>query len=1163
MSNESSAHVSDGSLETKETKLIRDTPASLDSFGAHGRVASAISNMINTEDGGIAISLEGTWGSGKSTVVNLLDKQTTEQLFIFDAWSHEGDPLRRVFIESLIEYCLPKMASENVDKWAEIKNELTKKVRTIETNTTPKSPISTALAIGYAAGLPIAVLLLGLAVKSGSALAWWEWIMCAYVLTPLPYCLYTAANLYRIKSKHNHSRFTDKQLGFFDFFQHKSSQIVTNNSVETVDTTSIEFQTYFTRLMDDYLGGADERQIVIVLDNLDRLPESSALSLWSTLRVFMECWESRDKYNWANRSWLLVPYDRTAVRHLWKNQDIGSTDGTSAGAKESIPGTPAAFLDKTFQIRYEIPPLISADWKEYLLSLLKQAFPDHDKIDEQHKTYRISALLAEEKGRPPTPRHMKLFVNDIGALRRQFHDRFPLHHLAYYAILKRQGESIRFGLLNGTIPEDKYKYILGEDVVDSLAAVCFNTLEVSHALDLLLAPSIHGALKAGDTQKLNSLAMRRGFWDVAETAIVDAPTLWHGDQAIASIAMSTLLASDIATLQTTAAISTIPQFIDSIMDNTQWESLDENVAKGMSDSMYLLDNERHSNRICQVISNIEIPDVAKTVAEIPESIKEWVGNLVNVLKTCIKLERTSSVKRLSTGASNRSLICVYAELSRHPELKEVWRNIAPVVVNGQLMIEIYPAVSQPYWTDLEADAVKFLADSGVKAPWSGLIDAIKSALGSAEHIPSELVGRMIDTLKSVRVKNASEKVCNYLATEGYLFHHLYRCRDKSEHKTAARIVYEIAMHTNPTSAPKTVGDSLAGHKWLGEIISTPQEYKYLISELMKIGPVDTGDGFLSKMLNCGESTDKFVAMCYSELIDADEVPSRTSSAHLRKNWKAIRRAVDVSDNCGYEDIISAYIGGTDLVEQLQAGNLDLQEVDLHDDLVRYELDVPQEYIEWLINQLTEVDVGEWVSSVHDSDTRSLLEILSSLHNKKQECKMGSNFQTALVDLANEIISGKWNGGIGDDHWDAMVKSIPEASLVVLGKKVLDNINVANIEFSREIYFKRYGNIIASVSKCSDQENVVRLVFLPIIEEESVAGSQWIAEQLGEAECMGTYNKSDIEDREHFKLVVTEKMKQDDDVFKPVICKIAQLLNIELPIVGSDTNGNGEQLGDGK
>src|SRR5262245_5937401 len=90
--------------------LIPDIPASEDEFGVHENIANSIVDLVMTEDGGRTVSIEGKWGSGKSTIINLIRKKfsdnPTKLVFLFDAWTHQGDPLRRTFLETLIAFLI-------------------------------------------------------------------------------------------------------------------------------------------------------------------------------------------------------------------------------------------------------------------------------------------------------------------------------------------------------------------------------------------------------------------------------------------------------------------------------------------------------------------------------------------------------------------------------------------------------------------------------------------------------------------------------------------------------------------------------------------------------------------------------------------------------------------------------------------------------------------------------------------------------------------------------------------------------------------------------------------------------------------------------------------------------------------------------------------------
>jgi hypothetical protein len=130
-----------GEDEPCPTKLVSDLPSEIDSFGAHSRVASSIADMFSSEDGGKTIGLEGGWGSGKSTVVRLLSNQllasNTIAVQLFDAWAHQGDPLRRTFLESLIRNMTTRGWIDK-PKWTVRLEELARRRKVTETKNIPR-----------------------------------------------------------------------------------------------------------------------------------------------------------------------------------------------------------------------------------------------------------------------------------------------------------------------------------------------------------------------------------------------------------------------------------------------------------------------------------------------------------------------------------------------------------------------------------------------------------------------------------------------------------------------------------------------------------------------------------------------------------------------------------------------------------------------------------------------------------------------------------------------------------------------------------------------------------------------------------------------------------------------------------------------------------------
>jgi hypothetical protein len=139
------------------TRLLDDDPAIRDAFGdekgngPHERLAIAIAELVTAVDepGGKILGIEGKWGAGKTTVVNLLRKiveaKTGFAFLSFDAWAHEGDPLRRTFLESLSTQ-LQNYKWVDATAWNKRREELSGR-RRVETSTNSSKPTTLAKAL--------------------------------------------------------------------------------------------------------------------------------------------------------------------------------------------------------------------------------------------------------------------------------------------------------------------------------------------------------------------------------------------------------------------------------------------------------------------------------------------------------------------------------------------------------------------------------------------------------------------------------------------------------------------------------------------------------------------------------------------------------------------------------------------------------------------------------------------------------------------------------------------------------------------------------------------------------------------------------------------------------------------------------------------------------
>ena len=272
----------------------------------------------------------------------------------------------------------------------------------------------------------------------------------------------------------------------------------------------------------------------------------------------------------------MIPYDRLAIPRLWAPMtEVDSEDEESATqASEDSAGS---FLDKTLQVTFMVPPPVPSDWRKFLIELLSEAFPTHKDFDPVYSVFSLHCPRPD-----PTPRELKLFVNGIGALHRQWQDDYPLSHMAYCFLMRRRpGRDFRQDLVDGHIPDAPSRTVLGANAVESLAVFLFN-VESRRAMELLLSARITNALTDETGESLKGLAETHpdGFWTVLRALVDRNETHWDTTAGLCSSAIS-LRSSSLTFDQGDGAI--VAQSIwQHAVQLESWEPLSVQVQNGLA-----------------------------------------------------------------------------------------------------------------------------------------------------------------------------------------------------------------------------------------------------------------------------------------------------------------------------------------------------------------------------------------------------------------------------------------------------------------------------------------------------------------------------------------------------------------------------------------------------
>lgn len=505
-------------------KLLREEADDKDAFKkhTHENIADALSVLIEREQGGLTIGVEGPWGGGKSTVLKILRRKLTKSyFFFFDAWAHEGDSLRRVFLESLCEYFKGEL-KDNAGVCKELDalgREIDGRRVVTTTSTTRKPTLMGILSVVSASVAALGVGILSVSRDNNNKFCpWLLGVSIAFLACPALLVVSRFVTLACQRVFGSLERFWT--VNNWAFLQDSSIDETERDVTEEDERSSVEFERFFGRIMGKVMEVDKGKQLIIAIDNLDRINPEDSFRLWSTLQTFLQKRSvGVEKGDWFNRLWILVPYDSEGLSKLWNR------DGKS-------PEMVKSFMDKCFQIRIEVPRPLMSDWESFAKAKIEEALKEWPANDKQ-VVFEILRNTREGVLDIPTPREIKNYINQVAVIRNHARSGISTAVIAYYVLSRYQEwhtidkkkheqgsmsvEDVRYALLWNNYPEIEHRGYLGDDYTAMFAGLIFG-VDAESGHELLIGSEIENALKSGDGNSLKKIEdiHKDGFWNVLD-----------------------------------------------------------------------------------------------------------------------------------------------------------------------------------------------------------------------------------------------------------------------------------------------------------------------------------------------------------------------------------------------------------------------------------------------------------------------------------------------------------------------------------------------------------------------------------------------------------------------------------------------------------------------
>jgi len=973
-------------------RLLSDVPSEKDAFGSHERVANALTEIIMNEESGKAIALIGGWGTGKSTVVNLLSKNLKNvgqsasdlKLFVFDAWAHEGDPLRRSFLERLIlslKDWLPNFQYWEKDALEEIKRR--KKSQIV--STTPVLTKWGARVVFAVFGVPVGLTLF----KAGidHSVTWMVIVGLALTLAPIVVSLLALRSVKKEKSEQGTSREPQETINYLaGLLINKSVESVRTTTTETPEPTSVEFEKYYSMLLRDALEKNRKRRLCIVIDNLDRMGNEDAVKLIATLKPFLQPGTGGD--HWQSQVFYLIPFDESSLEKLWKKND-----------SENFA---RSFLDKIFQMRLYVPQLLISDWQSYFDNQLKLAFGGIEE-DRTYSIRRIYDSMVTPAAGNPTPRQIISFINHLVGVYQQWKDEIPLAHQALFVVLRVHRQCDNQPDLQKNLNElgGIKDYCQSERVEDDMAALFYN-VEPSKARELWMEPTVEEALKNANQEYFLKNENKKVLDKLVDNVIEKRLADWKGKD-------PRLLVNAAAALANTSYRRTHGRLRSHAIENQAWPFLDRTIAARLSE---IIGSDRESFvKVLRSVRKIQRPKET----EVPTAFVEGMLHLVGEFS---RRFGQPSKDEFFVEAEPSVYIEVLSAACSQTEFKAVTKYLRPKGGIENQALELFKGfVEQQKLTLSQAQAFKvFLSTVGTEINLVQFIDSLFSRINSAAQLPMDEMRALGIILLSLRkyFQNEDGKFRHAMKESvetGWLYHHLYFATSGNGQGLKARSILLLVLSLEPVES------------WRRQAPNGQHGYNYYTNSLPQVlkddGQLRTAaaedaiefecvDDMLAVMKKPDTVFAKNLLPIIGEIIRRDDAYEILGDERLIENFQLLMSS---SGDEVMRKLLSKAVNGT-LVQAIQSKTFRLEHVSLLTALYESEdSERVQTLTSWVVDGLKSVSSDVWHKALQEKDS-TIIGLLKQV-DKKAHGTLGVPLYIGM----KEIIEGVANRTLGEEDID--------------------------------------------------------------------------------------------------------------------------------------------------
>lgn len=472
------------------------------------KIAQSIWALIK-ENCNQIIGIEGEWGSGKSNIIGIIESEYETDFkngtinnefyfFKYDAWGHQEDEQRRSILEELTEF-LTNIEDSKFDskKWNERLKLLLAKNK--ETNTKNKPTVSLGIILSFLA--VILTPIFNVIFENISCV----WLKGLFVSIPLLlivvyffYKYYKTPKYIKDKRRKCKYRAKDAFQSLYEIYQRDQIETTTYEMISEDIPTVKKFKDWMTEIDADM----QNNKLVIIIDNMDRLPEIKVQELWSSIHVFFA--ETTNPY--INIS-LIVPFDRKHILKAFKAFSEKDFNNKECYGND--------FINKTFKVIFRVAPPIMSNWKKFFRDKWKDAIEKQNEIDI-NKVIQIFEHLSPKI----TPRNIIAFINEVVSIKLLTKDSIPERYIALFIlgkheILEKPLEQI---IQPSYLSSLEFLYKDDKNMQEYITALTYQ-IDPDNALEVIYTDKLKSSLDKADYKTVLQISKTSAFTEILQNVI--------------------------------------------------------------------------------------------------------------------------------------------------------------------------------------------------------------------------------------------------------------------------------------------------------------------------------------------------------------------------------------------------------------------------------------------------------------------------------------------------------------------------------------------------------------------------------------------------------------------------------------------------------------------